>query len=100
MVRLYNSGIACTAFDNIGVNRTLYKKIDLAYLLCFFLKYTDEFFADGLSLCFGVGYTFKLADKTVCGIYSDEVYIPVLKRLLDLVALVLSHKAVINEHAG
>lgn len=52
MMALDNCRVAKSGLDNVGINSTLNKIINLADLLSFFLKYADKFLADYFALCF------------------------------------------------
>ena len=73
VVGLDNSGFSKTGLNHIRVNRTLYEVIYFANLLCFFLKYADELFADDLTLALRIGYTCQLVVETLLCIDTDEV---------------------------
>jgi hypothetical protein len=48
---------AQTAFYNVWIDGSLYQEVYSADLLCFFFKYTDEFFTDDLTFSFRLFYT-------------------------------------------
>ena len=103
MVGLDNSGFSKTGLNYIRVNRTLYEVIYFANLLCFFLKYADELFADDLTLALRIGYTCQLVVETLLCIDTDEVQLVRTVRTkycLYLVTLVFTKQTVIDEYAG
>ena len=74
VVALDDGGLtARTALDDIGVNGTLCKEIDLADLLRLFLKDADELLADDLALALRLGDTGQLCKVAVTGVHADEV---------------------------
>ena len=63
MVAFYNRTVAKPAFDNVGVNRTLNKKVHLADELRLFAENVDKRFAYNFPLFFGLLYAFKPAEE-------------------------------------
>ena len=100
MVALDNCGIARPRLNDVRIDRSLRQIFDMTDLLSLGFKDPDELLADNLSLFFGNGNSIKLRHKSVLGVDSDEINFPVGECFLDLVALVLSHKAVVNENTG
>ena len=100
MVALDDRSVALTGLNDVGVDRSLNKIIDLADLLALLFKDADELLADDLALVLWLFNTGESLKETLLGVDADEVYIPLREGFLDLVALVLAHKAVIDEHAG
>ena len=89
MMALDNCRVAKSGFDNVGINSTLNKIINLADLLSFFLKYADKFLADYLALCFRLSYSGKLAQEAFASVNADEINAAVSECSFYLVALVL-----------
>jgi len=100
VVALNDRGVALAGLDNVRVDRALDKIVDLADLLAFLLKDADKLLTDDLALVLRLLNAVKSLEKTLLGIDADEVYVPLRKGLLDLVALVLAHKAMIDKHTG
>ena len=100
MVALDDRGVALAGLDDVGVDRSLNKIIYLADLLALFLKDADELLADDLALVLRLLNAVESLEETLLGVDADEVYVPLGECFLNLVALVLAHKAVIDEHAG
>ena len=74
MMRLDHSRLtAQTRLNYIGIDCSLCQEIYLADFLCFFFKYTDEFFSDNFSLLFRLCYSCKLRIVTLLRIDSYEV---------------------------
>ena len=102
VVALDDGGLAETALNDIGIDRPLHEEIDLADLLRFGFKDTDEFFADNLALLLRFCHSLEFFIETLLGIDADKVQVVRTFRAehgLDLVALVLSEEAVIDEDA-
>jgi len=106
VVALDDGGLtAQTALDDIGINGTLCKEIDLADLLCLFLKDADELLADDLALALRLGDTGQLCKVAVTGVHADEVDVKAVgvagaEDGADLFLLVLAQQAVVNKDAG
>ena len=102
VVALDDGGLAEAALNDVGINRPLHKEIDLADLLRFGFKDTDEFLADDLALLLRLGHSLELFIETRLGVDADKVQVVRAFRAehgLDLVALILSEEAVIDEDA-
>ena len=99
MVALDHGGIAETGFNHVGVNRALDQEIDLADFLCLRLEDTDKFFADDLTLRFGLGYARELGEEAIFCVHADKMDIPLGERRFDLIALVLAHQTVVDKYA-
>lgn len=102
VVTLDDGGLAEAALNDIGINRPLHEEIDLADLLRFGFKDTDEFLADDLALLLRLGHALEFFIETLLGIDADKVQIVRAVRAehgFDLVSLVLSEEAVIDEDA-
>ena len=56
---LDHGGFTFAAFDHVGINRALHEEIHRADLFGNFFKRTDKFFADDLTLLFGLGNAFQ-----------------------------------------
>ena len=96
---------AQTALDDIGVNGTLCEEIDLADLLCLFLKDADELLTDDLALALRLGDTGQLCKVAVTGVHTDEVDVKAVgvagaEDRADLFLLVLAQQAVVHKDAG
>lgn len=102
VVALDDGGLAEAALNDVGINRPLHKEIDLADLLRFGFKDTDEFLADDLALLLRLGHSLELFIETRLGVDADKVQVVRAFRAehgLDLVVLILSEEAVIDEDA-
>ena len=102
VVALDDGGLAEAALNDIGIDRPLHEEIDLADLLRFGFKDTDEFLADDLALLLRLGHALELFIETLLGVDADKVQVVRAFRAehgLDLVALVLSEEAMIDEDA-
>ena len=75
MVGLNRCRFSKTGFNDIRINRSLYKIIDSTDFLCFFFKYTDKFFSDNLSFCFRFCNSCKFAVETFLCIDSDKIQV-------------------------
>ena len=63
MVGLDDCGLAAeTALDYVRVDCSLRKEVNGTYFLSFFLKYTDKFFTDYLSLLLRFCYSCEFAE--------------------------------------
>src|SRR6266545_2783353 len=65
------------------------------------LKYFDEFIADQLALCFGVGHSFEQREKTIAGVHVLQAHVKILAENA-LHDFFLSHPEhpVIDKNAG
>lgn len=102
VVALDDGGFTETALDDVGINRPLHEEIDLADLLRFGFKDTDEFLADDLALLLRLGHALEFFIETLLGVDADKVQIVRAVRAehgFDLVSLILSEEAVIDEDA-
>ena len=102
VMTLDDGGLAEAALNDIGIDRPLHEEIDLADLLRFGFKDTDEFLADDLALLLRLGHTLELFIETLLGVDADKVQVVRAfhaEHGLDLVPLVLSEEAVIDEDA-
>ena len=86
-------------FDHVGIDRTLSQIVDRADLLALFLKDADELLADDLALGLRVGDVLQARKEALLGVDTHEVDVPVFKRGLDFVALVLAQQTVIDKDA-
>lgn len=103
VVALDDGGLAEAALDDVRIDRSLHEEVDLADLLRFGLEDTDELLADDLALLLRLGHALELFVEPLLGIDADEVQIVVpagTEDGFDLIALVLSEEAVIDEDAG
>ena len=96
--------VILAGLDDVRINGALCEVIHLADLradlLAHLLEGADELRADRLALVLGVGQTLERGKELVLFVHADEVEVPLGERLLDLVALVLAHQAVVDEDAG
>src|SRR5690606_13097009 len=72
-----------------------------AELLGFFFEYFDEEASNRLALLFRIGFAFQFTDEAVGSIHEDQRQIVMFAEHLDnLLRLVLTHQAVVDENAG
>jgi len=71
VVALDLGGIAQAALDNIGINRTLHQKTDLADFFSDIFKAADKLLADNLSLLFGVCDACEFCKEPFAGVDSN-----------------------------
>lgn len=104
VVGLDDRGLAAeTALDYVRVDCSLRKEIDSTDFLGFLLEDADEFLADYFTFLLRFCYSCELAVVTFLCIYPYKVKVKLAVRteyLLNLIALILTEKAVVNEHAG
>ena len=100
VMTLYDGGDVGAGLDDVGVYRTLNEIVNGADLPALVLEHTDKLLTDDLALRFGIGDALESAEEAILCVHTDEVYIAVLKRRLDLVALVFAHETVVHENAG
>ena len=104
VVGLDHCGFAAqSTLYHVGINGSLYQEIHGTDLLRLFLEYTDELFADDLSLMLRLGYSGQLAIETLLRIHTDKVQVIITVGTEDcfyLVALVLTEQAVIYKDTG
>jgi hypothetical protein len=65
------------------------------------LEDPDELLADDLALALGIGHAGQARQEALLGVDRDQRHLElVAERGHDLVALVLAHQPVVDEHAG
>ena len=99
MVALDDGSDIRAGFNHVGIDRTLSQIVDRADLLALFLKDADELLADDLALRLRIGDVLQARKEALLGVDTHEVDIPVFKRGLDFVALVLAQQTVIDKDA-
>ena len=91
---------AAAGLDHVGVERALDEEggaLELGRLL---LEDADELRADRLALGLGLGQPAEAREEAVLGVDGDERHLEVVAEGGDdLLALVLAHQAVVDEHA-
>ena len=104
MVGLDDCGLTAeTALDHVRVDCSLCKEIDSTYFLGFLLENTDKFLADYFTFFLRFGDAGELAVVALLGVDPDKIQVKLTVRteyLLNLIALILTEKAMVNEHAG
>ena len=100
MVALDDGSVASTGLDDIGVNGALSQEVHSANLLGLFLKDADKLLTDDLTLVLGLFHTSQLGQEAGLSVHPDEVHSPLGESGLHLVALILTHEAVVHEHTG
>ena len=100
VVALYGRRLAVTRFDNIGINGSLSKKCRSADLCRLLVKGFDKKTSDYFSLLFRLPNTLKLAKEFFRCVDSDKIKIAFCEYFLDFVALVFTHKSVVDKYAG
>ena len=89
------------AFKNVRINCTLSQEVNALKLSCLFLKNTNKFATDYLTLCFRVANTCKLVKITVSCINIYKVCIELRTKHLDnLLTFALTHKSVVYVNAN
>ena len=104
MVALDIGSVARTRFDHVGVQGALDEKSWSITTRTEFtrhsLEFTNEQFANDLSLALRVGHARQRVKETVLGLHMNQFDAELAsERLFDLFALVLSHETGIDEHA-
>ena len=95
MVSLY-----AVTFQNVRINCTLSKEVDVIKLTSFFVKHNYKLSADYLTLCFRVINTCKLVEETVCSIDVYKVSIKLItKNFNNLFTFSLTHQTMVYMHA-
>ena len=103
MVGLNRCRFSKTGFNDIRINRSLYKIIDSTDFLCFFFKYTDKFFSDNLSFCFRFCNSCKFAVETFLCIDSDKIQVIWTIRSeysFYFITVIFTSQTVVYEYAG
>ena len=98
MVGLY----AILGLQNVGIDGALGKEADLvANLAGLLLKHADELSTDNLALGLGLVHVDELVQEAIGSVHVDQVGIHlVLKDVDNLLALALTHQAVVHMHAN
>ena len=99
MVALYRCRFASSRFDDIGVDSSLRKEFYIRELSRFLFKDPHEFGTDDLTLLLGIGHAAERRKESLLRVNADKMKVSAAERRLDLIALVLSHKSVIDEDA-
>ena len=104
MVGLNHCGFSAeTALNYIRVNGSLCQEIHSTDFLRLFLKNTDEFLTDNLTLCFRLGHACQLLIVTLLGVDTDKVQVKLAVRSEDLfylIALIFTKETVIHKYTG
>ena len=102
MVALYNFCIALSRLDNVGIYSSLRKEVSVRYAESVRLvaENITELRSDYMTFCLRVRNSRKLVKKTFFGIDADKIDVPFFECRFYLVALVLSHKTVVNKNAS
>ena len=91
---------AAAGLDHVGVERALDEEARVAELGRLLLEDADELGADRLALGLGVGDAGEPREEAFLGVDGDERDLEVVAEGGDdLLALVLAHQAVVDEHA-
>ena len=104
VVRLHGLVPAHARLDDVGVDRALPEEVDVAVLLLEVARGVredlDELAADDLALRLRIGHALRLVEEALLAVERDEVHAELaLEDLLDHLALVEAHAAVVDEHA-
>ena len=94
---------AKSTFHYVRIDGSLCKEINSPDFLCFFFEYTDKFLSDDLTFLLRLCNACKFAVVTLLGVDPDKIQVELAVRteyLLNLIALVLTEKTVVNEYAG
>lgn len=104
VVGLDDCGLAAeTALDYVRIDCSLRKEIDSTDFLSFLLEDADEFLADYFTFLLRFGDAGELTVVALLGVDPDKIQVKLAVRteyLLNLIALILTEKTVVNEHAG
>ena len=103
VVRLDHCRFAKARFDHIRIDGSLYQEVHRTDLLGLFFKYTNEFFANDLTLLFRFCHSCQLVIKTLLCIDTNEVQIIRSIRseyCFHLVPFIFTQKTVIHEYTG
>ena len=102
MVALDDGGVGTlAAFDDIGIDGTLGKIVQLAEGSGFFLKDFNKVTADDVPFFFRLRNALQIRKEAVGCVGTDEPYREEMtENMADLIALSLAQEAVIHEHAG
>ena len=94
-------GIALAGLYAVGVYGALCKKSLLGLFSYLIPEHLVKFRAYDFSLLLRVGYSFKSIYKMVLTVYAHEIHIEQRSEcLFDEIALVLTHKPLVNKNAG
>ena len=92
MVGFHTFGSFCAGLDDIRVNGALAQEIDPLQLSCLFLKHTDEFSADDLTLFLRICNAVQLSKEPLCRVHIDQICVQlVAEYLYHALRLVLTH---------
>ena len=104
MMRFDHSGFSAqAALYHIRINSSLRQEVYGADLLCLFLKHTDEFLADNLTLLLRLCHTGQLAIISFLCIDTDKIQVKIPFRSEDclyFVPFIFSEEAMINKYTG
>ena len=93
--------VLAAGLDHVRVERALHEVVRVVEAGGLLLEHPDELGADDLALGLGVGDAGEPREEALLGVHGDERHLEVVaERGHHLVALVLAHQAVIDEHAG
>ena len=103
MMGLDNCRLAKAALYYIWIYGSLHQKINSTNFLGFFLKYTDKFFANNLSLTLWLSYALELFIETLLHIDTDEIQVKLSIRAeyaFYFVPFIFTKKTMVYEYAG
>ncbi len=87
--------------DHVRVEGPLHEETDVVELVRLLLEHADELGADQLALAFGIADPGELGQEALLGVHGDERHLEVIAEGQDdLLALVLAHQTVVDEHTG
>src|SRR5687768_12126150 len=88
-----------TAFDDVGIKRSLREKIAPFQFVCVILENAHKLLADNLALLFRVRLATQSVEKPITLIEGFQVWMKMLRECLDdLLRFVLSQQAMIDEN--
>ena len=94
-------GVALAALDAVGIDRALREEARAVAVADLVPEHVIEFGADDPALLLGVGHAAQLREEFLLTVDADKVHVKQLgEGLLHIVALVLAHQPLIDEHAG
>ena len=92
---------AAARLDHVRVESALNEEVNVIEAVCLLLEDADEFGPDELALALRIRHTGQPGQKAVSGVDRHQRHLEVVAEGGDdLLALVLAHQAVIDEHAG
>ena len=93
--------VPAARLDHVGVERALHQEARVAERSRLLLEHADELLADDLALALGLRGTREPPQEAVLGVDRHQRHVEGVPECgHHLVALVLAHQPVVDEHAG